>query len=773
MKVSVIIPFYRGKKYLADCLQSLKEQYFEGMEVLLVMDPEAEDVSGLAEEMLPEINGKIIQLEDAHGVAAARNLGCTQAKGQYIYFLDSDDYVESQEKEDKRSLLHMYQLARQEDADIVYGKMEYTWFQRKLYLEGIVNADTPEEKMECIDVLHSSIRKDYYSDDYIRKYQKYAEILKTSGQETDAGKKAGRFLACHDLFVCKKDVSEVSILNVMIRKDFWEEKKITFFTEFQYYSDLHPVLMLLQYARTICEDRQVLYVKRRHNDPINLPALCQEAGDEEFTKRMQAYRYSFERLKPQGFLYAQLKLKLLNYYSNYFVTRMRRSQDAEWKGCYFDTLRELLGGLSFKKTEVSSRYKRMLLKELKHGNKGRIVLIASIRLAGKKVEISRKKSLEFRKYFYFHYFLRCPMKKNVILFESFLGRNYSDSPKYISEYLHRTYPGKYKLVWTLEDTKTEIGYPVTRVKRFSLRYLYYLACAKYFVYNGRQPLWMRKRKGQVFLETWHGTPLKKLVFDMEDVTSATPLYKKNVYNQAKGWDYLISPNKFSSEIFKSCFMFENTLLETGYPRNDILYAGNREEFVEKIRKKIGIPAGKKRILYAPTWRDDLYYEQGQYKFELKLDLKKMQKVLSDEYVILLRTHYFVENEIDLDGMEDFAINVSQYDDIAELYLISDLLITDYSSVFFDYANLRRPMIFFTYDLEKYRDILRGFYMDMEKEVPGPLVFDTDQVIECILQKEKLMEEYKERYDAFYQKYCGWEDGKATERVVNAMLSKNR
>jgi CDP-glycerol glycerophosphotransferase len=125
--------------------------------------------------------------------------------------------------------------------------------------------------------------------------------------------------------------------------------------------------------------------------------------------------------------------------------------------------------------------------------------------------------------------------------------------------------------------------------------------------------------------------------------------------------------------------------------------------------------------------------------------------------------------LDFSQYEGFAYNVSRYDDIARLYLISDILITDYSSVFFDYANLKRPMLFFTYDLEKYRGVLRGFYMDVEEELPGPMLFDTEEVMDAIRNLPKIEEEYKEKYEAFYEKYCGWEDGTASDKVIRAVF----
>ena len=273
----------------------------------------------------------------------------------------------------------------------------------------------------------------------------------------------------------------------------------------------------------------------------------------------------------------------------------------------------------------------------------------------------------------------------------------------------------------------------------------------------------------MFLETWHGTPLKKLVFDQEEVMGAFPLYKAQFYKQSRVWDYLVSANHFSTEVFRSAFRYNKEILEFGYPRNDILHSENRDQLAAALRRKLHIPEGKKTILYAPTWRDDEYYGRGEYKFALKLDLRLLKKELGPDYVVLLRTHYFIADSLDIRGLEDFAINVSKYDDISELYLISDLLITDYSSVFFDYANLKRPILFYTYDLDKYRDMLRGFYMDIETEVPGPLLFTNEELVEAIKRIDQITEQYQDRYEMFYERFCGLEDGHASERVAKRVF----
>jgi CDP-glycerol glycerophosphotransferase len=121
------------------------------------------------------------------------------------------------------------------------------------------------------------------------------------------------------------------------------------------------------------------------------------------------------------------------------------------------------------------------------------------------------------------------------------------------------------------------------------------------------------------------------------------------------------------------------------------------------------------------------------------------------------------------GVEDFAINLSKYDDITEIYLVSDICITDYSSVFFDFANLKRPVLFYTYDIDKYRDILRGFYIDINTEVPGPLLYTTEEVIDSIQKIDQVTEQYKERYAQFYDRFCSVDDGNASKRTVERVF----
>lgn len=367
-----------------------------------------------------------------------------------------------------------------------------------------------------------------------------------------------------------------------------------------------------------------------------------------------------------------------------------------------------------------------------------------------------------------------PKNNNLIVFESFLGKQFSDNPRALYEYMKRQYGEEYDLVWSVDRRYVDVFEEnnIKYLKRFSLKWLLTLNRAGLWISNSRMPLWIPKPRKTKYLQTWHGTPLKRLALDMDAVLmpgTDTESYKKNFTTESSKWDYLISPNPYSTEIFRRAFNFNKTMLETGYPRNDILVNSNNEEYINKLKIDMGIRRDKKIILYAPTWRDNEYYQRGKYKFDIKLDLEQMRESLSDDYVILLRMHYLIAENIDTSKYEGFVIDMSKYEDIRDLYLISDILLTDYSSVFFDYAILNRPVLFFTYDLESYRDNLRGFYFDFEQEAPGPLLFDTAEIIEQVHLIENGEFEFSERLAEFRKVYCSLEDGTASERVMNRVL----
>ncbi len=365
-------------------------------------------------------------------------------------------------------------------------------------------------------------------------------------------------------------------------------------------------------------------------------------------------------------------------------------------------------------------------------------------------------------------------KKEIIVFESFLGKQYSCNPRAIYELLQEQ-DRDFTYYWSVDHRfKSRFEkHGVRTIQRFSIKWFIVMMRAKYWVFNSRLPYWIPKPADTVYLQTWHGTPLKKLALDMDEVLmpgTTTEMYKRNFVTEASRWDYLVSPNPYSSEIFTRAFDFQHELLETGYPRNDYLFQYEDSD-VQRVKETLGIPEDKKVILYAPTWRDNEYHFIGKYKFAIQMDLERMEEELGDEYVIVMRLHYLVSDKLNLKDFKSFAVDASNYPDIRELYIISDLLITDYSSVMFDYGVLQRPMIFYVYDIDSYRDQLRGFYFDFEKEAPGPLVRTTEEIIDNVKDADKIRIDYQQQVEWFEETFHSLEDGHAAERVVERVFGR--
>lgn len=763
MKISIIIPFHRGEAYLKDCLDSLKEQ--NGLditdlklELLLICDHAQEAEYKHLTEATDRVSIRTYLLQGKTGVAAARNLGLRKATGDYVYFLDSDDYLYD------NTMLSLSQAAIRQGGDIIYGKKQSTWFGRSVFFTQENGTEASEED----DANGSEEAEDGPENDLRR--SKAAETDETGDfLSEDNDPDIIRRQAYRILVAKKKGIRNISVLNILFKRSFLEAHHISFPENLIYFSDVPFLLEALSKTEHFLYAPEARYIKRKHNDPVHFPALSQMKDPMRFYDFLDTYYETTGRIPEASELRQLLDKKYITYYTNVFAPKLKRSKNDVWREENFNSMRDILSHAHTEVLRELKGYKRRIVRALLSDNRKTSIRIVTVHLGYLKLKKMMKNKRVLLMYLYHHYFTKWPLEEKWILFESFFGKSYSDNPKYIYEYLSKNFPGRYRMIWVIDKKNAKIPYPHKKIKRFSLWYYYYLGRCGYYVFNCRQPEWVMKRENNVFLQTWHGTPLKKLVFDIDEIVSASPRYKQQFYNQSRAWDYLISPNEFSSRTFRRCFAYDNIMLETGYPRNDILHAPNKDRIAAGIRKKLGIALDKKTILYAPTWRDDVYYGKGQYKFELHLDLELMRRRLGEEYVVLLRTHYFIADSIDLASMNGFAYNVSRYDDISELYLISDILITDYSSVFFDYANLRRPMLFFTYDLDKYRDVLRGFYFDIEKEVPGPLLYTTEEVIEAIRGIDSVDREYRQRYDEFYHRFCDWEDGHAAEKVVKSVF----
>lgn len=372
--------------------------------------------------------------------------------------------------------------------------------------------------------------------------------------------------------------------------------------------------------------------------------------------------------------------------------------------------------------------------------------------------------------------------KKLVYFQTFSGRSYGDSPKAIYKaMLEDERFSDYCFVWSfLEPEKYAFleENPNTKViKSKSEDERKYLARAGYWISNYRILDFYWPKNDQIYVQCWHGTPLKRLGYDLansDNVMNSIEEIREKYRTDAERFTYFLSPSAYATDKFVSAWNMkavgkENAIIEEGYPRNDELYTSTEDD-VRALKKEMGIDdiGNKKIILYAPTWRDNQHVSGVGYTYQLNVDFDYLREKLSDDYIILFRAHYLVANSFDFEKYKGFVYNVSNHDDVNGAFLVSDMLVTDYSSVFFDYANLKRPEIFYMYDMEEYRDSLRGFYISTD-ELPGPIVKTEEALVDAIKSANTTPDA---KYEAFVEKYDYKDDGHAAERVIDKLFFSN-
>jgi len=363
--------------------------------------------------------------------------------------------------------------------------------------------------------------------------------------------------------------------------------------------------------------------------------------------------------------------------------------------------------------------------------------------------------------------------RNATVFISYDGRSYSDSPRAVYEELvRRGHDGE--LVWIVRDGafvppgSRELGLGdgivPTVVREGSREHYEVLARAARIVTNGFLPQWFRSREDQFVVQTWYGSPLKHIGRDQPHMKRdpRPPAWHRQAI-EVRGWDLLLSQSPWATGVLRRAFGYDGEFLEAGLPRNDVLLAPDRDVLAAEVRRRIGIPEGKRVILYAPTFRD---YDRR--SASVRLDLADAKRVLGKDHVILVRGH-MMQAYPNVPPHDGFAYDVTTYPDMADLLLITDVLVTDYSSVVFDFVVTGRPVVLFTPDLEKYRSS-RGLYLDLESERPGPRFGTSPEVIRALREIDTVAAEHADRYAAFARTYAAFEKGKATACLVERMFA---
>jgi CDP-glycerol glycerophosphotransferase len=355
----------------------------------------------------------------------------------------------------------------------------------------------------------------------------------------------------------------------------------------------------------------------------------------------------------------------------------------------------------------------------------------------------------------------CAIEPRSALFDSWRGK-YADNPRAVSEELHQRDPS-FRQVWVLGEPDPRLPDYVEAVEPCSFDHLAWLGRAQYIVSNGGMPIYWRKKAGQFYLQTWHASPLKKMGYDIERPQWADARrYLRHLSREVHSWDLLLSQSGFASEALSRAFRYEGELLDSGYPRNDLLFSSHAERVRAETRRALGLAGDVRAVLYAPTWRDS-------FTFELELDLETLADELGPGTVFLLRAHNHVAGTV-APPAHPRVWDVSHIPDPRELLLAADVLVSDYSSIIFDFAITGKPILLFTHDIEHYRDELRGLSIDLEREAPGPMLRTPLQLMDALARLDGgLPASHRDAYERFVKRYAEYDDGNAAARTVEAVF----
>ncbi|GAA4157972.1 hypothetical protein GCM10022286_10260 [Gryllotalpicola daejeonensis] len=345
--------------------------------------------------------------------------------------------------------------------------------------------------------------------------------------------------------------------------------------------------------------------------------------------------------------------------------------------------------------------------------------------------------------------------EQAVFFESYFGNNVSCNPLGIDRALAASHP-EVTRYWSVADASVQVPEGAVRIIEGSAEWWHARATSRLLVVND----WLRKRwhkkPGQTVLQTWHGTPLKKLALDKAGLRVRARLA---ALAESSRWDILLAQNPFSADIFRSAYAFRGPVWEEGYPRNDVVAQG---ELGPEVRARLGIDPGDTVVLYAPTWRDD---RPGAVDH---LDVAAFARRLGPGFVTLIRGHSRTLQpgaSVTAPGV----IDVTGYPEISELYLAADVLITDYSSVMFDFTVTGKPIFFYVPDFEHYRDQTRGFTFDLFPVAPGPVTTSLTELADAVTDASAAAGTHATRYDEWRLRFNPRDDGHAGERVVERIF----
>ena len=369
---------------------------------------------------------------------------------------------------------------------------------------------------------------------------------------------------------------------------------------------------------------------------------------------------------------------------------------------------------------------------------------------------------------YHNVFLRLPVDQTSVVYESYWGKKVDCNPYAIFQHLEKTAPDAYTHVWIVRDgVDLQQSATAVHVHANSLKYFYYMARARYLVTNANFPNKFVKRPGTTHVQTKHGTPLKYMGLDILEKDPAGLGSARNFAKRCKRWDYVISSNPYSSDTWREGFPYQYRVLETGYPRNDMLVTASDADRAA-VRDMLGLPRGKKVVLYAPTFRPQYPDDVLATHPDKDQIVSAIMAGLDAGSVLAIRDHYFLPPDSTW-ADDPRIVDLSAHASTTDVLLATDMLITDYSSIMFDFAVQKRPIIVFAYDRALYAD-LRGMYFDISKEHPGVYCETLSELETALKSDQSNSPQARAKLEAFHAKFCPWDDGHAAARACDIIFS---
>ena len=720
-RFSIVLPVYNVRAYLRECLDSILGQSFGDFE-LIAVDDRSPDHSGETLDEYADADPRmhVIHLAENVGLGLAREAGIAQATGDYLLFVDSDDLMTPGS---------LGAIARRIDAtsepDIVlfdYARKYWNGSLVRNQLAGLLSRPGPDvfaidERPELLTLLmvvwNKAYRRDFITNGDFHFPTGFYEDTPWTYQTLLFARRIAILDRVCIHYRMRREAG--NILKSRSRKHFaiFDQWALVFG-----WLDDHPDL---EHWRPFLLRRELEHTTTIMESPRRLPS---DARREFFGRTHDDYvRYkSAEPVPvPGGPDGVRIRLVMRNAYLRF----------------------------------------RLLSSSIRAVGKAG----ATRRSVRRKVGKVYRRGVRVVKRVYYLAQLRLPLDPNLAVFGAYWYRGVQCSPAAIY-FKARELAPQVRGVFVIADPRaTEIPAGVDWVLVDSVAYFRLLARAKYFVNNVNFPSIVRKRRGAVHLQTQHGTPLKKMGLDLQDYpVGANQMDFAGLMRRVDRWDFNISSNRFSTEVWERSYPARFEILEVGYPRNDRLVNATVAESAA-IRDRLDLPRDARVVLFAPTFRD---YRDS---FDPEVDLAALVDAIGPDGVLLVRAHYFIEP--DGSRLSELAASgrirdVSRYPSVEDLCIASDALLTDYSSIMFDYANLDRPIAIYAYDWDTYVRT-RGVNFDLVAEPPGVVATTAEELIAAFREGEVWSEQSAKVRAEFHRRFCTYDDGHAAERVVRRVF----